>query len=165
MKKALTILSFSAVMAFVNMAMATTWTATDNPNFKFGSGKTYTNTLVLNGFTPGDTITSAQLLLDFDNTGIVTKVVFDATKDPSWHLVIGGFRGDLFYKVPVSTLADGKLDLSLTGGSLWGLGGLTLDSVILTAEGSAPVPEPGTLILLGAGLIVFTIYLKRRQNV
>lgn len=169
MKKTLTALSFIAVMAFASIAMATIWTATDNPNFSFGRGSTFTDTLILNGFSPGiDTITNGLLSLDFSNSGLITKVTFDATKDTSWHLVLGGIGGDFTYQVPGSTLADGKLVLTLTGGSPWGFGDLKLDSAILTANGyensSAPVPEPATMLLLGVGMFGFAIYGKRRMS-
>jgi hypothetical protein len=141
MEKTFTIFSFIAVMTFANISMATTWTATDNPNFSFRNGKSYNDALVLNGFTPGiDTITSASLLLDFDKTGIVTEITFDGIKDSSWHLVVDGIGGALTYQVPDKLLADGKLDLDFTGyGFNFGsFKGLTLDSVTLLRKDAIP---------------------------
>lgn len=171
MKEALTTLSLIAVMAFTSMAMATTWTATDNPNFNFGNGKSYNNILDLNGFTPGtDIITSAQLLLDFDKTGVITKIAFDGIKDSSWHLVVNGFGGYLSFDVPERLLADGKLDLGFSGyGFDFGpFKGLALASITINAVGPdpppAPVPEPGTILLFSLGLMGISIYIKRRRN-
>ena len=174
MKNTLASMSFITVMAFASMAMATTWTATDHANFNFGSGGTYQNTLDLavDGFTPGiDTITSGLLALDFDNSGLITKIIFDTTIKTIQHLVFLGLGGNLTYQVSGSTLTDGRLDLTVSGQEGRLFRGLTLDTATLTAygydnpaPGPAPVPEPGTIMLLGAGFLGLAIYGKRRKN-
>lgn len=170
MKKTLTSLTFIAVIAFASMAMATTWTAIDNADFSFGGGNTYNKALVLDGFAPGtDTITSGLLALNFDNSGLTTKIVFDAAINTIPHPVFLGFDGDLTYQVAGSDLADGKLDLMVSGLGSRIFEGLTLDTAPLRAyeyesPASAPDPAPGAMMLLGAGFLGLAVYGKRRKN-
>ena len=49
----------------------------------------------------------------------------------------------------------------------WGTGTLYLDNVEINdpvGDGPAPVPEPGTVVLFGAGFLGLAVYVKRRQN-
>ena len=164
MKKALALLGFISTIAFAGMAMATTWTV-DGSNTPFGfsaGGSTYTTILDLNK--TGYTVDSAQLILDFIGFGTVNQV---GSIDTSGHSVT--ILNLLTYDV-TKFLNNGVLNLSVTGKSSFDFLGdsMSLASVCATVTGQqAPVPssvpEPGTIVLLGAGLLAVTIY-KRRHT-
>lgn len=168
MKTTIKALVFIATMAFAGMAMATTWTVHDDADFWFkSSGASYSKTLDLAtaGFTSADTITSAQLLLQFFGIGKVNQVVLNGVADNTKHIVFS-LDKHLPYDV-ASILSNGALDLSVTGQGIFGA--MMLTDVTLTANGSqhtngSAVPEPGTIMLLGAGFLGLAICGKRRQK-
>ena len=184
MKTTISVFMFIAAMTFAGMAMATTWTVKDDADFWFnGGGSTYSKTLDLGtvGYISADTITSAQLLLDFYGIGSITKIVLNGLTDNTNHIifslgqapasnfiVLNGVLFALDQKLTYAvTLNHGLLDLNLSGNGF--LNGLELTDATLTANGSQQangpaVPEPGTIMLLCAGFLGLAIYNRQRHH-
>ena len=94
------------------------------------------------------------------NGGPVQSFTFDSTGHSK------GSASDMGWTEESFSFTAASNSTSLTFASLddpnsaWGP---ALDNVNVTAT-SAPVPEPGTMMLLGAGLLGLTVYGKRRKN-
>ena len=164
MKTTLAIFSFIATIAFTSMAMATIWSVSGNnlPFYFSTNGSTYSTALDLSK--PGYVIDNAELVLTFTGFGTVTNI---ASIDSSSHGVT--VLNLLAYDV-TKLLNNGILNLGVSGKSSFNFFGdsMNLSSVCLTAVGEqghvpSSVPEPGTIMLLGAGLLAVTIY-KRRHS-
>jgi hypothetical protein len=122
-----------------------------------------------------DMLTSATLLLNFrddecdpslfcwfGNTEEVS-LNLDGTNLPSFEVD----SGDVSFVINLAMLADGLLNVDIN----WKSGDVRFDESILTAKGdrsSAPptgaVPEPGSLVLLGSGLVGMGIFIKRKTK-
>jgi hypothetical protein len=194
MKKVLAALGILISLTVSGTAMATpvtTWVDNvanqntfnnGNPDYSFiynitGSGNAL-NVLANPGntFHPGiDLIGSADLLLNFSYAGATNKtanIVLDINSQSLTNFTIQDKDINLNAGGVAQLNADGtlRLDIHRT------LGTFTLTDSILTASGtdytpvnpdptqSAPVPEPGTVILLGAGFFALAVYSKRRKQ-
>jgi len=168
-----------AILAFAVNARAIPYTWVDTINFSpdryigYLQSTSYTHDITDNSpfaFTPGfDKIYSYNLKVKlYDDGGRCDLGELAFINQP-------GILGDGFYTFTYSnenfgwSIAGlmnlnqtGKLDVSVTSV----FGDFYLDYSQLTAIGNdvAPVPEPGTMVLLGFGLVGIAIYGKRRMN-
>jgi len=60
--------------------------------------------------------------------------------------------------------AGGHYSLTFLDAFLWGNGYLNLNALLCNKSEAEPVPEPGTMMLLGTGLLGLAVYSKRRSN-
>lgn len=169
-------------------AIPTTWTDTIdfNPDVKIPPTYFFTHNIADNGFSSyfmggNDTITSYLLTVSLydDNRGTSynfcsNNLLIGDGPESARILTTGGVYSYDF------TLASNDYTGSILGRfDLWAdgrmgvyvsstLGDFYLDSSTLTVIGdngtSAPVPEPGTMALLGFGMLSLAIYGKRRLN-
>lgn len=178
MRTTITALSFVAIMMISSLANATIWTDTYTHNVLFNSSNstyshTYDITDGVNGFVPRTDIALAgTLYLNFRNFGRDGLFSYDSAIIRMENLFpdLMGIFNSSDQNIPLDLLAlwrvnaDGTLDLGITRTS----GSFTLVDSIFTVKGwdrSAPVPEPGTMLLLGAGFAALAIYTKRRRSV
>ena len=165
-------------------AIPTTWTDVIdfNPDVKIPPAYSYTHNIADNGFSSflmggNDTISSYELTValyddKLGTTGIF-GIIFPDLGEGASILTTGGvytynfaltsqtYTGNVFGTLDL--FADGKFGVGIS--PLFG--DFVLASSSLTAygdNGSAPVPEPGTMMLLGAGLLGLAVYGKRRMN-
>lgn len=173
MKRLFAGLAFMAIMAVSSLSMATTWTDTSLDNKLFNATNTsYTHTYDItdgpNGFVPGtDFAFFGNLHLNFTNfNGFDTAIINIGNFLPYTMGIFNPGDPDVLFGLGAlwSINEDGKLDLTVT--RLYGT--FTLVDSFLCVEGcdnSAPVPEPGTVMLLGAGFLGLAVYAKRRKTV
>jgi hypothetical protein len=169
MKKMLATIAAVAVMGMASIASATTWTDTVVLNVMVPPAVTYNHDLTDDGFDVGtDLILNYVLNIALHDDGgrwDFAEIAF--VNQP-------GLLGDGFYNFAYTNQnfgwsLYGLFDLNTAGNfdvtiSSW-LGDFMADSSTLTAygcEGSAPVPEPSTMLMLGAGLLGLGLYGRRR---
>ena len=120
------------------------------------------------GFNPvTQDVTSASISLNFTDDG--GRFDFGETADldvGNNYFYWGVDTGDVSFTITsLMTLSDsGTIDCTLTAEA----GDFYFNSAILSAEGtepsSAPVPEPSTILLMGAGLLGLAGYNRKRLN-
>ncbi|WP_419655360.1 putative exosortase, PEP-CTERM type [Desulfosarcina variabilis str. Montpellier] len=113
---------------------------------------------------PVDTVLSGTLSLDLrDDGGWLDsyEVAFGYAESGDWD--IGDVdTGSYSYNVGISSLADGSFSVTLA--SVWG--DFYIDNSDLTISyepvAAEPVPEPGTIILMGVGLLGVAVASRKR---
>jgi len=168
-----------AIVAFAVNAYAIPYTWVDTINFTpdryigYLQTSSFTHDITDNSpfaFTPGmDTISSYNLMVRlYDDGGRCDLGELAFINQP-------GILGDGFYTFTYSNSnfgwsiaglmslnQTGTLDVSVT--SVFGDFYLDYSQLTATGNDAAPVPEPGTMVLLGFGLVGLAIYGKRRMN-
>jgi hypothetical protein len=172
MKKSVMVILALMLCTSSVFAYQTSWTGVYDPaDFKIGG--IYGQDISLSGFNQAtDVVSSAYFTFvlydDGDSSSERGEVRFSTYNldDTSFNIVSDGVRRNYVANAP-STVYWGLLDDGSTNFDLFAtIGDFMFDKVTLTAEGdragAAPVPEPATLLLLGAGLIGLAGYGRKK---
>lgn len=176
-------------MALVSMAAnavpVTTWTDVKSPHAYVAEGATFSYThSIVPDFTPGfDTVTSFDLAIDLyddslfgipefwenESASIKLAGTFSGTSESGWWTLFTLPDYVVNGSVVASALAQlNKFgELTVTVSSVFGdfiVGNSVLKAYGTEGTASVPVPEPGTLGMLGLGLLGVAFVARRRKN-
>ena len=152
-------------------ATAITWTTnTWSPNTTVSSQISHDFSILTKGFQPGlDTISQVifQITLKDDSSWDTSETWRVSFNDgSSWSTALSASYGsnkEFSLSVPTNYLLDGLLRVIVQAKT----GDFKLVSALLTVKGdrkTTAVPEPGTIVLLGLGLLVLAWAARRRRT-
>ena len=167
------------MMALIGTASALTFTSTTELNYLLsGTGtKTWIQAMPGDFEIPYDTVNSATLTInayavDGNNDKIYVENSFQGalvTGIWSWNnlLAASSTKFDVASTIIAPWPTGSSLDVSLKYNEKGFFNALLLCNSVLTLDytnKTSPVPEPGTMMLLGLGMLGMAIYGKRRMN-